>query len=567
MKVLKHIILLVLLFAVKYIAAQNQLLIPPALTGTVFNLNIQTGNSTGLIPGHTIPTKGFNGNILGPTLVMNKGDLVTINVTNLLNETTTVHWHGFHVSPENDGNPHSPIEPLQTYTPSFTVMDKAGTRWYHPHLHERTAKQVAQGLAGMIIVHDAEETALNLPVTYGVDDIPLIIQTKSIDPVADTIRYPTPTVQNGTSFGNRDSILLVNATRNPFVSVPRQMVRFRVLNGSQQRVFQLGLSNNANFYQIACDDGLLNNRYTTNRVRLSPGERADIVVDFSGFTVGQSVTLMSYGSEIHNGIWGSLYPVLDPAGPPTNYNPNTMNGANFSVIQFNVIAQTANPILTIPTVLSSDVPLLAANATVTRNKYLLTSQGTPRIGKTDTANSASVFNIDVVDDSIQLNTTEIWVLHGDPKQYHSFHLHDMHFYILDRKDSNNVVTLPNGSENGRKDVLFVNPKETVRVISRFEDFTSDVPYVYHCHILVHEDKGMMKQFIVMDKIYVDKNYVGTETGSLNQPFNTFREAVAAAKDGSTIVFKSGLDHQETLPPLLITKRIRIQLLSGPVIIK
>ncbi len=105
-----------------------------------------------------------------------------MNVTNSIGEETTVHWHGFHVAPENDGGPHTVIDPNTTWTPNFPVLDKAGTYWYHPHAHLLTNKHVAQGLAGLIIVKDAEEAALNLPRTYGVDDFPLIIQTKAISP-------------------------------------------------------------------------------------------------------------------------------------------------------------------------------------------------------------------------------------------------------------------------------------------------------------------------------------------------------------------------------------------------
>lgn len=131
-------------------------------------------------PGEPVATIGYNGDLLGPTLILNRGEQVILNVTNQLPDMTTTHWHGMHVSAENDGGPHSVILPGTTWSPSFTVLDRASTFWYHPHGHGLTDYQVSLGAAGMIIVRDAEEAALDLPRAYGVDDIPLILQTKAI---------------------------------------------------------------------------------------------------------------------------------------------------------------------------------------------------------------------------------------------------------------------------------------------------------------------------------------------------------------------------------------------------
>ena len=348
-------------------AAQNQLWIPPVLNGPVYNLQMQNGTHS-FYPGHTTPTMGFNGNILGPTLILQGGTRAKMNVLNSLGEDATVHWHGLHVSPENDGGPHSVIGPNETYSPTFTVLNNAATYWYHPHLHQNTTRQVLNGLAGMIIVKDAAEAALSLPRTYGVDDFPLIVQTKSIDPVSDTIRYGF----NGNPVLNKDSILMVNATVNPVLDVPRQMVRFRLLNASAQRVFRFGFAANNNFYQIASDDGLLNAPVTVNRVMLAPGERAELLVDFSGYAVGSTVFFDSYANELRPGVFGATIGVRPPAGS-LNYNPNALNGSIFSVIQFHVVAATTSPVpltaATISQTLNSLTPIAAATATVTRNKY------------------------------------------------------------------------------------------------------------------------------------------------------------------------------------------------------
>lgn len=180
---------------------------------------------------------------------------VNFSVNSQLGETTTIHWHGLHVAPENDGGLHTTIANNTTWTPSFTIMDKAGTYWYHPHLHHFTNKHVIKAIAGTIIVRDSEEQTLTLPRTYGVDDILVIIQTKDFDANNKIVEE-----------SNSDDALIVNATIDPYITVPAQVVRLRLLNGSSQRVFNLGLSNNQAFYQIASDGGLLNSPYPNNKI-------------------------------------------------------------------------------------------------------------------------------------------------------------------------------------------------------------------------------------------------------------------------------------------------------------
>ncbi|RLD48554.1 MAG: bilirubin oxidase, partial [Bacteroidetes bacterium] len=122
--------------------AQTPLFIPDTLSGTSLELTLQNGTFS-FFSGQNTTTMGVNGDILGPTLIINKDDFVNFKVNNQLDETTTIHWHGMHVSAANDGGPHTVIEPLETWNPQFTVMDKAGTYWYHPHLHENTNKHVS----------------------------------------------------------------------------------------------------------------------------------------------------------------------------------------------------------------------------------------------------------------------------------------------------------------------------------------------------------------------------------------------------------------------------------------
>lgn len=478
----KLFILITSLLASSVLMAQNPVIIPDTLSGTEFNLTLQNGTFQ-FFDGQVTNTMGVNGNILGPTLIMEKGDFVDIAVNNNLDETTTIHWHGMHVSAANDGGPHTTIAPGTEWNPKFTVLDKAGTYWYHPHLHEKTNEHVSKGIAGFIIVRDDEEAALELPRTYGVDDFPLVIQTKDFD---ENNQVVTPS--------NSDDVLMVNATINPELDVPAQVVRFRLLNGSSMRVFNIGLSENRTFYQIGSDGGLLSEPAPLTRLQMAPGERAEIVINF-GNMEGQAMQLMSYASEFQNGIYGATYPGMMTMMTLDGYNPNPLNGNDFGIIEFNVVEPNANQVISIPPSLVAVNPYSEADSDITRNLTF-----TPEIMGPNQLNgmfliNGTSFDMDVINYTIPLNNTEIWSIFNQTAIAHPFHIHDVQFYVLDRNGNPPPV-----SEQGRKDVILVKPQETVRFITKFEDFANDtVPYMFHCHMLVHEDEGMMLQFEVVDE--------------------------------------------------------------------
>lgn len=463
------------------VSAQNPLLLPPAITGTTFNLNLQTGTHQ-FLTGITTQTMGANGNVLGPTLIVNKGDAVTMNVTNSLADTSTIHWHGLHVAPEDDGGPHTTIPPGTTWSPSFTIMDRAATYWYHPHLHHKTNKHVSKGIAGFILVKDNAEAALTLPRTYGVDDFPLAVQTKDLD-ATNEIVWET----------NSDDVLMVNATVNPFLQVPAQVVRLRLLNGSSQRVFNFGLTGNMTFHQIASDGGLLYAPFPLTRLLLSPGERAEILVNLSGMN-GQTIYLRSFASEMPNGMYGSTNPGMGAGMQMTGYNPNPLNGTDFNILKLDVIAPTANAVTSIPAGLVTVTPIPANQSNTNRTLTFMPAQMGPNQLNGEFMINNAMFDMNVINYTIPLNNTEIWTLNNNSAISHPFHIHDVQFYILDRNGA-----APPLNEQGRKDVVLVRPQETVRFIATFDDFSNDmVPYVYHCHMLRHEDGGMMGQFLVVN---------------------------------------------------------------------
>ena len=481
--------MLAIFMASLFAHSQNSLLIPSVISGDSVSLTLQTSTYS-FFQGQITNTMGANGNILGPTLILNQGDSVRFWVNNQLPDTTTIHWHGMHVSSPNDGGPHTIILPGATWTPSFTVRDKAGTYWYHPHLHKKTDIHVSKGIAGLILVKDTEEAQLDLPRTYGVDDIPLVIQTKAFDTAYQIVAH-----------ANNDSVLMVNATINPYVDMPAQVVRYRILNGSSQRIFNLGLSNNETFYQIASDGGLLSVPYQATRLQLAPGERAEILLDLNG-RQGDTLYLMSYASELPNGIYGAAAPGMNASMPLDGYNPNVLNGSDFNIMQINVVAQTVNPVTTIPTALTTITPLDENTANITRTlTFSPLTMGFNQLNGDFLINNAA-FDMNVINYTIPYNNIEIWELTNQSAIAHPFHIHDVQFYILDRDG-----VAPGPSEQGRKDVVLVKPQETVRFITQFETFANDsVPYMYHCHMLPHEDGGMMGQFVVSRNVAVPEYF-------------------------------------------------------------
>ena len=532
---MKFLLSFTLLFVLIRINAQNQLLIPDTLIGNTMNLEIKHDHMH-FFPGIETETMGINGPVLGPTLILTKGQQVNMNVTNILFDTTTIHWHGLHVSSENDGGPHTPILPFSTWNPSFTVLDKAGTYWYHPHLHHMTNMHVQMGVAGMIIVRDNEEAALNLPRTYGIDDIPIIIQTKAFDSNNQIITESA-----------LDTTVLVNATLDPIIQLPAQIVRLRLLNGSSERVYNVGLSNNQNFHLIGTDAGLIGQPLALTRLKLAPGERAEILINLQGLN-GQQISLKSFASELPNGIYGALQPGMGAGQSIPNYTLNPLNGANFNLLKIQVIPPILNGITELPNTLVTQTPwnsgLVDAMRTLTFSPQ---NMGPTAITGPFMINN-SMFDMNVVNYEIPLNNLEIWTLQNNTPIAHPFHIHNVPFYILDINGQQ-----PPPELSGRKDVVLVpGGQGTVRFITKFEDFSNpDVPYMYHCHMLTHEDQGMMGQFIIFDpNANVDENnnestfefypnpfsdnlFINSKTESIITIFNTLGTEVFKTTVGIT----------------------------------
>lgn len=404
---------------------------------------------------------GYQANsVLGPTFRINKGANVNVNVANNLAETTNIHWHGLHIPAIMDGHPTNIINPGANFNYSFTVQQRAGLNWYHPHPHMATGKQVYKGLAGLFIINDAEESGLNLPA--GEFEIPLVIQDKRL---GDTKLTYNPTMMD-IMRGYLGESILVNGKASPYYDVKSQSYRLRVLNGSNARIYNLTFSNNQSFSIIGNDGGLLKNTVAVNSILIAPGERLDIIVDFSSANSGDEIYLLSK--------------TFSGAG-------NAQCNQQFNILKFRVV-QKVNSSFILPSVLSSFAPLSAGQAARTRN-FDISNPGMNMQSGSHRINN-KVYDENRIDENVSANAIEIWEFdnsRGD--EPHPMHIHGVSFQVLQRTGGRNSLV---ASEAGWKDTVLVLPGEIVKVIVPFENNAGK--FVFHCHNLEHGDDGMMLQY-------------------------------------------------------------------------
>lgn len=469
-----------------YLSAQtfNSLWIPDTLSGSNITLTIKDTFAQLRATGNQTITGGINNSqFWGPTIFINKGDTVHMNVLNKLNDSTTIHWHGMHLPAVMDGGPHQVIPPGTLWQPYWKVTNNAATYWYHPHLHEMTLEHLSKGIGGFIIVKDAEESALALPRTYGIDDIPLMLTSRRYNNANQFV------VQN-VAYGD---YLLVNGTRDPEITLPKQIVRLRILNAEIERAYNFGFSDNRKFYIIANDGGLLDKPVQVSKLLVAVGERYEILVDLSNDNVGSSINLMSYNANQPFGF---------PGGEPAaqgNFG-SLLNNKDFNCLRINIGQSTSSPITSIPTSLISNQFINTADATVSRS--INVKGGVP--GNPIPFNfNDKVFDINRIDNTLNLNAIEKWTITNSNVFGHTFHIHDVQFKLVARNGNTNAVGL---HEQGWKDVLYLPRNENATFIAKFDDYADPIhPFMYHCHFSNHEDDGMMGQFVVNNPSSITDN--------------------------------------------------------------
>lgn len=442
------------------------LAIPPLAEPTVekdgtrvFTLRMQQGR-TEFRDGVGTPTWGFNGSYLGPTLRAKRGEKVRVRVTNGLDESSTVHWHGMHLPARMDGGPHQMIAPGATWIPHWTVDQPAATLWYHPHPHGRTEDHVRRGLAGLFLLDDETAARLPLPKRYGVDDLPLIVQDVRFD--GPRLAGDRGLMQNVGFLGDRT---MVNGTLRPYRRVHDELIRLRLLNASTSRTYAFGFSDGRAFSLIGTDGGLLERPAVMDRVQLSPGERAEIVVRM---TAGERVVLRSFPQKNYGDRWQQRF-----------------NGGDdsFDVLQLRA-DQRLRPSPDLPaTLVPSELP--DAGQAV-RGRYF----DLKRSGINDRP-----MKMERIDEVVTRGTTEVWTVRNTNGMPHNFHVHDVQFRVVEVNGK-----APPPPLRGPKDTVFVPHGTTMKLALRFTGPADpDTPYMYHCHMLYHEDTGMMGQFVVVEK--------------------------------------------------------------------
>lgn len=435
-----------------------QVLKPDRIDGddVYFTLTAQTG-SVPLMPGKETKTWGYNGPLLGPTIVFKRGQTVHMHLVNRLPELTTFHWHGLSIpGPIEDGGCHAPVYPNSSRDVTFTINQPAATTWLHTHPCPETAAQVWHGLATSVIIKDDDEAKLDLPRNYGVDDIPVILQDRRFhednqwDYRAD---YDPDGVQGPTA--------MINGTINPYFDVTTQKLRLRFLDGANRREWRLHLSNDMPMTQIAGDCSLLEEPVTLTHVMITCAERQEFVLDFSDYREGDEVQLFSDDVPI-------LTFRIHAFKPDHTTIPKKL---------FNTPDPEVDPNLPVKHVVLSGMD----------EEVLI---------------DGKKFVMDRIDYKMPLHKCQLWDITNTNEHkggmIHPYHMHGTAFKVVSR---NGHAPYPN--ETGLKDVISINPGEHIKIKVWFN--VSGV-FMYHCHILEHEDGGMMAQLQVVDPKEPDKQY-------------------------------------------------------------
>jgi len=446
---------------------------------------------TEFVPGIPSPTLGFNQSYLGPVIRVRPGHEVAATVVNRTGVPISVHWHGLLVPGDVDGGPHQPIAAGATWRPLLPVAQPPATLWYHTHLHGETASRVYAGLAGVLLVDDGRDAERGLPVTFGVDDLVLVLQDKRFDAAGQAVYRPGDA---DLMHGFLGEVALVNGQSGARFTVPRGIVRLRLVNGANARNFDLSFSDDRRFALVATDQGLLPRPLPLTRIRLSPGERVALLVDFAGgdATLVSTPHVETSGTMQMGGMMHDQLPL-----------PETLT-APFPVAAFTVDWSIAPQVRAIPAAFDvDDDPLPVPTAT---RRFVLNDmgmmmggggmagmEGMPGHGGGANAMAFGIngqpFAMDRLDAQIARGQTERWIVAGQ-MMGHPFHIHGVRFRVLSENGG-----APRAENTGWKDTVFVEGE--VELLARFDQPASaGSPFMFHCHILEHEDLGMMGQFTV-----------------------------------------------------------------------
>jgi len=402
----------------------------------------------------------MNGSVPGPTIRVRRGEEFAARIANHLAEPLVLHWHGVLAPEHGDGHPRDQVASGQGYDVGFLVQQRAATCWYHAHTDQYTAEQAYRGVAGLFIIEDPAEAALGLPT--GDHDLPLVLTDKRTTAQRQLVYAPS---MMDVMTGYLGDTLLVNGTPDAWLAVDRGLYRFRLLNGSNARIYRVALSDGRPFHVIGTDGGLLPAPVSSSSVMLAPGQRLEILVDFSSYPIGTSLLLTSLAFAGGGGMMGGT------------------QGVAMDLIRFHVDgAGTGNADL--PSVL---VPFTSYNSALAQRTRVFTLASS---GMAHTINGRS-FSMSRVDFSVPFADLEIWEYRNTTAEFHPMHAHAAHCQVLSRSSATELPP----EDFGWKDTVLVRPNETVRMLVRFDSHAG--VFAHHCHNLEHEDAGMMQNFEVL----------------------------------------------------------------------
>ena len=404
-----------------------------------------------LIPGKKTPVFAYNGHIPGPTLDVYEGDSVIVHFENELPEPTTVHWHGLHIPASEDGSPFQAVMPGQRYDFIFRIAPgTAGTYWYHPHPDRRSGYQMAMGLYGAIIVHSARD-----PIPASVPEKLLVLSDNRFHPDGSVAFADSGSLEAITDAenGREGNVLFVNGHVMPSISIRSgEVQRWRIINASAARIYRLSLEG-ATIIHVADDGGLFERPENVREVVLANSDRVEILVRGDAAPGTRAV------------LRALPYDRYDPHTRPADWT-RTLDLLSLHYSDSAPVAPVAIP----PSLLH--VAWLDTTDVVERRTVVLT-QGMI---------NGKMMDMNRIDFTGRVGTTEIWEIENLVGMDHPFHLHGFRFQLLDR---NGVPELVPRWE----DTIDVPPHESARIVVRFDDFGGK--WMFHCHIMDHEDMGMM----------------------------------------------------------------------------
>jgi len=440
---------------------------------------------TSIAPGVQSTVMSVGDGPVSPTIRARAGERATITLRNELKEPTILHWHGLRPPEKDDGHPRLAIDSGASYNYDFLINERAGTYWYHAHPHMRTAAQLHLGMAGMFIISDAEEDALGLPT--GDRELTVMLQDKR--PASDgTVSYNV-TRGHDMMEGLLGSAAYANGVRTPSVEVSSAHYRVRLLGAANARIFRLGLSNQRALVLIGTDGGLLERPVTLPHMDLATGERADLLLDFTGLPEGTRVMLQSLPFDPpYRGMGGGMGRGMGGGGGGMGMGGMggggvVPQGGAMDLLEF-VVTRTVRDEFRVPAQLSTIAPVNEAAVSRERTFHFRSAMMMHEINGRD-------FEMERIDERIPFGSTERWVFVNDGPFPHPVHMHAVHFRVTDRTGGRGTLY---PWENGWKDTVLVFPGERVSVVATFDSHRGR--FLMHCHNLEHEDHGMMMNFEV-----------------------------------------------------------------------